>query len=151
MLITSNRSVRDRGAVFSDPGVATAILERLLRHSQVVTIRGDSCRSHRNPRSAPRAGRPRVGLRGQALMAARYDKHGPSSLCRKGSSSACRLTTAFPLLVSDGTTSFASQRGTCPVRRLVEGVATGFSMPDYDDTPYRCFVSGGMRADWRAS
>jgi len=28
--------------VFGDPVVATAILDRLLHHSQVVTIRGDS-------------------------------------------------------------------------------------------------------------
>ena len=52
MLITSNRSVRDRGAVFSDPGVATAILERLLRHSQAVTIRGDSCRLREKRRAS---------------------------------------------------------------------------------------------------
>jgi len=44
MLITSNRSVGEWGAVFGDPVVATAILDRLLHHSQVVTIRGDSCR-----------------------------------------------------------------------------------------------------------
>jgi DNA replication protein DnaC len=30
--------------VFGDPVVATAILDRLLHHSQVVTIRGDSYR-----------------------------------------------------------------------------------------------------------
>jgi DNA replication protein DnaC len=44
MLITSNRSVGEWGAVFGDPVVATAILDRLLHHSQVVTIRGDSYR-----------------------------------------------------------------------------------------------------------
>jgi hypothetical protein len=32
------------GAVFGDPVVATAILDRLLHHSHVVTIRGDSYR-----------------------------------------------------------------------------------------------------------
>lgn len=43
MLITSNRSVAEWGTVFADPVVATAILDRLLHHSHVLTIRGDSC------------------------------------------------------------------------------------------------------------
>jgi len=41
MLVTSNRSVAD---VFGDAVVATAILDRLLHHSHVITIRGDSYR-----------------------------------------------------------------------------------------------------------
>jgi len=44
MLITSNRSVGEWGTVFADPVVATAILDRLLHHSHVLTIRGDSYR-----------------------------------------------------------------------------------------------------------
>lgn len=44
LLITSNRSVGEWGTVFADPVVATAILDRLLHHSHVVTIRGDSYR-----------------------------------------------------------------------------------------------------------
>ena len=44
LLITSNRSVGEWGSVFGDPVVATAILDRLLHHSHVVTIRGDSYR-----------------------------------------------------------------------------------------------------------
>jgi hypothetical protein len=43
-LLTSNRSVGEWGAVFGDPVVATAILDRLLHHSHVITIRGDSYR-----------------------------------------------------------------------------------------------------------
>ncbi|WP_281033860.1 MULTISPECIES: IS21-like element helper ATPase IstB [unclassified Mesorhizobium] len=43
-LITSNRSVGEWGEVFGDPVVATAILDRLLHHSHVITIRGDSYR-----------------------------------------------------------------------------------------------------------
>jgi DNA replication protein DnaC len=42
LLITSNRSVGEWGTVFSDPVVA--ILDRLLHHSHVITIRGDSYR-----------------------------------------------------------------------------------------------------------
>jgi DNA replication protein DnaC len=44
MLVTSNRSVGEWGAVFGDAVVATAILDRLLHHSHVLTIRGDSYR-----------------------------------------------------------------------------------------------------------
>jgi DNA replication protein DnaC len=44
LLVTSNRSVGEWGEVFGDPVVATAILDRLLHHSHVVTIRGDSYR-----------------------------------------------------------------------------------------------------------
>lgn len=52
MLVTSNRSVAEWGAVFGDAVVATAILDRLLHHSHVLTIRGDSYRL----RSKRRAG-----------------------------------------------------------------------------------------------
>jgi DNA replication protein DnaC len=51
MLITSNRAVGEWGTVFGDPVVATAILDRLLHHSYVVTIRGDSYRLREKRRS----------------------------------------------------------------------------------------------------
>jgi len=51
MLITSNRSVGEWGQVFGDPVVATAILDRLLHHSHVLTIRGDSFRLRQKRRS----------------------------------------------------------------------------------------------------
>jgi DNA replication protein DnaC len=44
LLLISNRSVGEWGTVFGDPVVATAIIDRLLHHSHVVTIRGDSYR-----------------------------------------------------------------------------------------------------------
>jgi DNA replication protein DnaC len=44
MLLTSNRSVGEWGEVFGDNVVATALLDRLLHHSTVVTIKGDSYR-----------------------------------------------------------------------------------------------------------
>jgi DNA replication protein DnaC len=50
-LITSNRSIGEWGTVFGDPVVATAILDRLLHHSQVITIRGDSYRLREKRRS----------------------------------------------------------------------------------------------------
>jgi DNA replication protein DnaC len=51
LLITSNRSVGEWGTVFGDPVVATAILDRLLHHSHVLTIRGDSYRLREKRRS----------------------------------------------------------------------------------------------------
>src|ERR1700758_1603507 len=51
MLITSNRAVGEWGSVFGDAVVATAILDRLLHHSHVVTIRGDSYRLREKRRS----------------------------------------------------------------------------------------------------
>ena len=44
VLLTSNRSVGEWGEVFDDAVVATAILDRLLHHSHILTIRGDSYR-----------------------------------------------------------------------------------------------------------
>lgn len=51
ILITSNRSVGEWGSVFGDPVVATAIQDRLLHHSTVITIRGDSYRLREKRRS----------------------------------------------------------------------------------------------------
>jgi len=61
LLLTSNRSVGEWGTVFGDPVVATAILDRLLHHSQVVTICGDSYRLRE---------KRRAGLLGQTAPAA---------------------------------------------------------------------------------
>ena len=54
ILITSNRSVGEWGSVFGDAVVATAILDRLLHHSTVITIRGDSYRLREKRRSGLR-------------------------------------------------------------------------------------------------
>jgi DNA replication protein DnaC len=51
MLVTSNRAVSEWGTVFGDNVVATAILDRLLHHSHVITIRGDSYRLREKRRS----------------------------------------------------------------------------------------------------
>ena len=51
MLVTSNRAVSEWGTVFGDTVVATAILDRLLHHSHVITIRGDSYRLREKRRS----------------------------------------------------------------------------------------------------
>jgi DNA replication protein DnaC len=65
LLLTSNRSVGEWGTVFGDPVVATAILDRLLHHSHVVTIRGDSYRL----REKRRAGLVKPGTLDQAVVA----------------------------------------------------------------------------------
>ncbi|HZR77338.1 MAG TPA: ATP-binding protein [Bradyrhizobium sp.] len=86
MLITSNRSVAEWGTVFADPVVATAILDRLLHHSHVLTIRGDSYRLRAKRKSdlikAPPAGDgpPPVGRMPSRSSAA-------TSAIRTGSSS----------------------------------------------------------------
>jgi DNA replication protein DnaC len=51
ILVTSNRAVGEWGSVFGDAVVATAILDRLLHHSHVITIRGDSYRLREKRRS----------------------------------------------------------------------------------------------------
>jgi DNA replication protein DnaC len=49
--VTSNRSVGEWGEVFGDPVVAAAILDRLMHHSTVLGIRGDSYRLKEKRRS----------------------------------------------------------------------------------------------------
>jgi len=44
LLITSNQPVGAWGEVLGDPVVATAVLDRLLHHSHVLTIKGESYR-----------------------------------------------------------------------------------------------------------
>jgi len=51
LLVTSNRGVGEWGNVFGDNVVAAAILDRLLHHSTVVAIRGDSYRLREKRRS----------------------------------------------------------------------------------------------------
>lgn len=51
MLVTSNRGVGEWGAVFGDAVVAAAILDRLLHHSVVIGVRGDSYRLREKRRS----------------------------------------------------------------------------------------------------
>ena len=44
ILITSNQSLSGWGQVFGDPVIATAILDRLLHHSTILNIKGESYR-----------------------------------------------------------------------------------------------------------
>ena len=79
MLITSNRSVAEWGMVFADPVVATAIVDQLLHHSHVLTIRGDSYRL-RAKRRAALLSRPPVLASGRLrLPASRNRRDQPST------------------------------------------------------------------------
>jgi DNA replication protein DnaC len=51
MMVTSGWAVGEWGSVFGDPVVPNAILDRLLHHNQVVTIRGESYRLREKRRS----------------------------------------------------------------------------------------------------
>lgn len=51
VIMTSNRDVTEWGEVFGDAVVATAILDRLLHHSHVLTLRGESYRLREKRRS----------------------------------------------------------------------------------------------------
>jgi len=64
ILITSNRAVEDWGTVLGDQVVATAILDRLLHHSHVLTIRGDSYRLREKRRSGLLKATPAPALAG---------------------------------------------------------------------------------------
>ena len=76
IVLTSNKSYGEWGSIFSDPIIATAILDRLLHHSTTVNIRGESFRLKERRRagllSRPEDERPAVdgadavGLRGDS-------------------------------------------------------------------------------------
>ncbi len=51
MPLTTKRSIGERGGIFCDTVIATAVLDRLLHHSHVPTIRGESFRPREKRRS----------------------------------------------------------------------------------------------------
>lgn len=54
LIITSNRAIEEVPSLFGDPLLASAAMDRLLHHGQVVAIEGDS---YRNPPPSPRGPR----------------------------------------------------------------------------------------------
>jgi len=68
VLISSNRPVEEWDEVFGDQVVAAAILDRLMHHSHVVTIRGDSYRLREKRRAGlfrpPAGGSSLAGIGG---------------------------------------------------------------------------------------
>lgn len=80
IILTSNKSYADWGSIFSDPIIATAILDRLLHHSTTVNIRGESFRLKERRRAGllsrpedQRDQRPTVGA-ADAASSRRKDK-----------------------------------------------------------------------------
>jgi DNA replication protein DnaC len=70
MILTSNRGFAEWGAVFGDPVVATALLDRLLHHAVVVHIEGASYRLRQHADLVPEVLRP-AALTSQAADAPR--------------------------------------------------------------------------------
>jgi DNA replication protein DnaC len=57
VVLTTNRAFKDWGKIFNDNTVATAILDRLVHHSEVAKIEGASYRvKNRKDRQPPSAG-----------------------------------------------------------------------------------------------
>ena len=67
MMITSNRSVAKWGEVFGNAVVATVILDRLLHHSHMLTITGESYRLREKRRAGvlPVSASPAVQVAGR--------------------------------------------------------------------------------------
>jgi DNA replication protein DnaC len=57
IILTSNQSLTGWGEVFGDPIIATAILDRLLHHSTMLNVKGESYRL-KEKRKAGVFGRP---------------------------------------------------------------------------------------------
>ena len=60
LIVTSNLDFSDWGTLFASPGTAVALLDRLLHHAHVITLRGDSYRV-RNRLVPPRNAQTREG------------------------------------------------------------------------------------------
>ena len=104
-LVTSNQPVGEWGRVFGDDVVATAILDRLLHHSHVITIRRESyrLRGEAAQRALPGLLRPPLLLRRAhnrepakgAAMNVPDSSRWPSFRCCRWPSSICRLTDCY--------------------------------------------------------
>jgi DNA replication protein DnaC len=60
LIVTSNKSVVDWGAVFNDQILATAILDRLLHHATTVNIKGDRYRLREKKKAGWRGRKPKL-------------------------------------------------------------------------------------------
>ena len=61
LIVTSNLDFSEWGTLFASPGTAAALLDRLLHHTHVITLRGDSYRV-RNRLVPPRPTEPEGGM-----------------------------------------------------------------------------------------
>ena len=80
IILTSNKSYADWGSIFSDPIIATAILDRLLHHSATVSIRGESFRLKERQKagllSRPEGERPTVDAAAAASVRRKTKRSG---------------------------------------------------------------------------
>lgn len=107
VLISSNRPVEEWDEVFGDQVVAAAILDRLLHHSHVVTIRGDSYRLREKRRSG--LFRPQAGGSSSAQRWLSFQ-------CRIWLTFQCRLTSGIILPGSHRTGELSCHRfGSIPI------------------------------------
>ena len=53
-MLTSNKGFEERGEVLGDEVMAAALIDRLVHHCHIVTIRGNSCRLRSTPASGMR-------------------------------------------------------------------------------------------------
>jgi DNA replication protein DnaC len=70
IILTSNKSYTDWGAVFGDQTIAAAILDRLLHHSTTINIRGESYRLKERKRAGLFAAVPPAGYPAGVMEAA---------------------------------------------------------------------------------
>ena len=88
MLITTNQTITQWGHVFGDEMIAAAVLDRVLHHSHVLVIQGDSFRLRQKKRAGLDEGQPLnawvgsvlVSFRGPFLMA--FDTADDPKMCR---------------------------------------------------------------------
>ena len=69
MILTLNKGFAEWGEVLGDPVIATAILDRLLHHSHVMNIRGDSYRLREKTKRAGLFSAPPIPIEGGASPA----------------------------------------------------------------------------------
>jgi hypothetical protein len=82
MILTSNRGSGEWGDIFGDQVVATALLDRLLHHAQVVQIEGSSYRLREHAALVPE------NLKSQVCRPARQRTAAPARPSKKGASAA---------------------------------------------------------------
>ena len=74
MIVTSNRGFAERGEVFDDPVVATALLDRLLHHVVVIPITRASYRLRRHTDLVPEHVRTNAEILPPAPRQAEYER-----------------------------------------------------------------------------
>jgi hypothetical protein len=85
-ILTSNKSWGDRGSIFGDSIIATAILDRLLHHSATINIRGESYRFKERRKAGLVSARERERAASNSLAS---DSVGPQNAPKDGAGLHC--------------------------------------------------------------